>query len=238
MVKEKAGNLKSSVWKHFTKVKVDGQDKAQCNYCKKYLGGKSKNGTTHLHGHYRSCLKRKMNPKNQTVFTPKLNAKGKQEMVAATYDPENAKLELAKAIIIHEYPHSIVDHHGFKRYSASLQPLFHVPSRNTIKKEIIKIYESEKMISMKLLDTNEGRVAIPSDMWTSGSQKRGYMAVTGHYIDSSWTLQSCILRFIYVPAPHTRAIPTTSTMLDEMGSDNEDESMLACSGAQEMMDIN
>ncbi|WJX89399.1 hypothetical protein P8452_71400 [Trifolium repens] len=40
-------------------------------------------------------------------------------------------------------------------------------------------------------------------MWTASNQKKGYMAVTAHYIDGSWTLQSRILRFIYVPAPHT-----------------------------------
>ncbi|KAH1193662.1 putative AC transposase [Glycine max] len=56
---------------------------------------------------------------------------------------------------------------------------------------------------MKLLDTNEGKVAITSDMWTASNQKKGHMVVTAHYIDSSWTLQSCILRFIYVLSPHT-----------------------------------
>ncbi|KAK1383081.1 hypothetical protein POM88_020816 [Heracleum sosnowskyi] len=32
------------------------------------------------------------------------------------------------------------------------------------------------------------------------------MAVTTHFIDDSWTLQSCILRFIYVPCPHTKEV--------------------------------
>jgi len=26
------------------------------------------------------------------------------------------------------------------------------------------------------------------------NQKRGYMAITGHFIDDSWTLRSCIFR--------------------------------------------
>nr|GMD94200.1 zinc finger BED domain-containing protein RICESLEEPER 2-like [Ipomoea batatas] len=45
--------LKSIVWQHFKKVKVDGLDKAECNYCKKLLGGQSKNGTKHLHDHHK-----------------------------------------------------------------------------------------------------------------------------------------------------------------------------------------
>ncbi|CAN1130269.1 hypothetical protein LINPERPRIM_LOCUS13113 [Linum perenne] len=35
-------------------------------------------------------------------------------------------------ILVHEYPLSIVDHIGFRRYSFSLQPLFQVPSRNQL----------------------------------------------------------------------------------------------------------
>lgn len=34
-------------------------------------------------------------------------------------------------------------------------------------------------------------------------QKKGYMAVTVHFIDDEWKLKSFILRFIYVPHPHT-----------------------------------
>jgi len=61
------------------------------------------------------------------------------------YNAKNAMKELAYSVILHEYPLSIVDHVGFRRYSASLQPLFQVPCRNTIKKkEILKVYEYER----------------------------------------------------------------------------------------------
>ncbi|CAN1169823.1 Putative AC transposase, partial [Linum perenne] len=40
-------------------------------------------------------------------------------------------------------------------------------------------------------------------MWTATNQKRGYMAITAHYVDNSWNLRSIMLRFLYVPAPHT-----------------------------------
>lgn len=116
-------------------------------------------------------------------------------MTAGGYNEENARKDLACAIIMHEYPLSIVNHVGFRRFLATLQPQFQCPSRNTIKKEIFNVYDFEKSIVMKLLDTNEGRVAITSDMWTASNQKKGYMAVTAHYIDSSWTLQSRILRY-------------------------------------------
>ncbi|KAL5562183.1 hypothetical protein UlMin_031930 [Ulmus minor] len=105
-------------------------------------------------------------------------------------------------IVLHEYPLSIVEHEGFKRYSNSLQPLFKVPSRNTIRADIFKMFEAEKHKLQRVLESNSSRVAITTDMWTTSNQKRGYMAITAHFIDESWVLQDRIIRFMYVPSPH------------------------------------
>ncbi|CAN0881473.1 hypothetical protein LINGRAHAP2_LOCUS14260 [Linum grandiflorum] len=51
--------LKSHVWEHFTKIKVNDSYKVKCNYCKRLLSGHSKNGTSHLMSHVRSCLQKK-----------------------------------------------------------------------------------------------------------------------------------------------------------------------------------
>ncbi|KAJ7959040.1 Zinc finger BED domain-containing protein [Quillaja saponaria] len=80
-------------------------------------------------------------------------------------------------IILHEYPLSIVDHIRFKRYSTAIQPSFKVVSRNTIQEAIMKIYESEKEVTMKFMEDNEGTVAITTDMWTASNQKKGFMAI-------------------------------------------------------------
>ncbi|XP_039043661.1 uncharacterized protein LOC120182893 [Hibiscus syriacus] len=47
--------LTSVVWNHFEKVNVNGEDKVECRDCKKKLGANSKNGTRHLHDHFKSC---------------------------------------------------------------------------------------------------------------------------------------------------------------------------------------
>ena len=61
-----------------------------------------------------------------------------------TFDQDISREKLARAIILHEYPLSIVDHAGFRDFASSLQPLFKMVSRNTIKDDIMKIYEFEK----------------------------------------------------------------------------------------------
>ncbi|XP_020238721.1 zinc finger BED domain-containing protein DAYSLEEPER-like [Cajanus cajan] len=113
---------------------------------------------------------------------------GKKELACGSYNEENARRELALMIILHEYPLSIVDHIGFIRFVAAIQPLFQLLSRNTMKKEILDIYEDEKQVVMKLIDINEGRVTITSGMWAASNQNKGYMAITARYIDGNWTL--------------------------------------------------
>ncbi|CAN1725877.1 Zinc finger BED domain-containing protein DAYSLEEPER [Linum perenne] len=98
-------------------------------------------------------------------------------------------------ILIHDYPLSIVDHLGFKRFCCAIQPLFKVLCRNTIEKEILTLYELTKTKIQRKIDGNRGRVAMTTDMWTTTNQKRGYMAITAYYIDNSWKLQSILLRY-------------------------------------------
>ncbi|KAK3003563.1 hypothetical protein RJ639_018898, partial [Escallonia herrerae] len=120
-------------------------------------------------------------------------ANAKPELGNYTFDQEFARRELGSMIILHEYPLSIVDHVRFRRYSSTLQPLFKVPTRNTIKNDIIKIYDHERVQTMKLLEGIRSRVAITTDLGTSGNQKKGFMAVMSHFIDEDFVLQSRIL---------------------------------------------
>ncbi|KAL0007374.1 hypothetical protein SO802_008876 [Lithocarpus litseifolius] len=83
---------------------------------------------------------------------------------------------LARMVILHEYPLSIVDHIGFREFMKSLQPLFKLISRNTLQSDIIKIYDNEKEKALKMIDKNGSRMAITTDMWTSSNKKRGFMS--------------------------------------------------------------
>ncbi|RVW99844.1 putative AC transposase [Vitis vinifera] len=84
---------------------------------------------------------------------------------------------------------------GFRDFASSLQILFKMVSHNTIKDDIMKIFEFEKGKMSSYLEKLETRMAITTDMWTS-NQKKGYMAITVHYIDE----------FVYVPPPHTKEV--------------------------------
>lgn len=190
--------LKSIVWEHFELKKINEIVKAECRYCKKLLGGASKNGTKHLHEHYQRCPRRRVVDMRQKIITNNWTKGDGKNMTSYSFEQDVSRDDLGKMIIMHEYPLSMVDHVGFRRFVGNLQPLFKVPSRNTVKSDILKIYDYERVKTMKLIESNESRVAITTDMWTSTNQKRGFMAVTAHFINSSWTLQSQILRYIFL----------------------------------------
>ncbi|KAK3005915.1 hypothetical protein RJ639_016013 [Escallonia herrerae] len=136
-------------------------------------------------------------------------ANAKPELGNYTFDQDFVRRELGNMIILHEYPLPIVDHVGFRRYSSALQPLFKIPTRNTVKNDIINIYEHEKEQVMKLLEGIRSKVAITTDLWTSGNQKKGFMAVTEKPKDMGNTNEigkKCsLITQPYVPTHTTRA---------------------------------
>ncbi|KAK2653230.1 hypothetical protein Ddye_013086 [Dipteronia dyeriana] len=115
-------------------------------------------------------------------------------LAAQHFDYEVSRIELSMMILMHDYPFKMVEHEGFRDYTRSLQPLFKPISRTTAIRDIMSMYEIERASLLTMLGKFPGRIAITSDMWTTGNQKRGYMTVTSHFIDSSWQLQSRLLR--------------------------------------------
>ncbi|XP_024965921.1 zinc finger BED domain-containing protein RICESLEEPER 2-like [Cynara cardunculus var. scolymus] len=199
-VSEPANNrLKYVVWNHFEAIYIDGLRRfAKCKYCNKQMTGRPNDGTTHLKDHFKICPRRVTKDIRQHILVQEQTAKDGKTSLLSNYNfsAESSRDDLAKMIILHDYPLSIVEHHGFRKYSNGLQPLFKVPCRATIKSDIMKIYETKKGCVLRYLEENESKIALTSDMWTAGNQNKGYMALTAHYIDANWN-------FLHVPSPHT-----------------------------------
>jgi hypothetical protein len=143
---------KSEVWLEFEEVVLDGKVKAQCNWCKKLLVGSSRDGTNHLQNHLKSYASHQPR-KGFKQSTLKLGKDENGVVVVEKYvfDQQVARKELALMICIHEYPLAMVDHVGFRRFYSALQPLFKHVSRNTIKKDILDMYEVYKLTLISCL---------------------------------------------------------------------------------------
>jgi hypothetical protein len=63
------------------------------------------------------------------------------------------------------------------------------------RKDIIGRHEKEKKTAIEYMTMLQSRVAVTTDMWTADNQKKGYMAVTGHFIDESWKLRSILMGY-------------------------------------------
>ncbi|CAO2177128.1 unnamed protein product [Urochloa humidicola] len=123
------------------------------------------------------------------------------EDAAATGNVQVPVTDTAQAVVVEVEDNGTTQ--GFRKFCATLQPMFTVGTRNTIRQDILDMYGVQKNCMVKYFQQLESRVAITTDMWTANHQKKGYMAVTAHFIDEKWTLKSFLLRFIYVLHPHT-----------------------------------
>lgn len=194
----KRRKLTSEVWNEFHKEFIGGRWQAQCMYCKKWLSAASTGGTTHLNNHLKTCCAKSapVGLKQQKLRLAAASG-GKVELDNnGVFDQDVARKNLALMICVHEYPLSMVDHSIFRIFCASMQPLFKVVSRNTIRKDILLMHSAQKEKMVKYFANFKQRVAVTSDLWTAGHQKKGYMVVTAHFIDESFNLKSIILRYV------------------------------------------
>jgi len=82
------------VWNHFKKQKINGVDKAICNYCKRKLEGESKNGTKHLHEYIKICLYKGQKDIRQSLLNP--NREKNNTLGLYNFDQKAAKRTLAR----------------------------------------------------------------------------------------------------------------------------------------------
>ncbi|KAK9750191.1 hypothetical protein RND81_02G179500 [Saponaria officinalis] len=204
--------LTSEAWTYFDQVLVNNVKKAKCKGCNKLLSATSNYGTSHLMKHAKkTCTMRHLEiSKGQTKLRMKTELDGSTTLELKEkykeFNQEFSRNKLVIMVIIHEYPLSIFDHFGFKDFVKSLNPLFKMISRNTLRNDILKIYKDEKLSLKRLLEYNDSRIAVTTDMWTASNQKKGYMVVTSHFIDQNWVLRNRTLRFCFVPCPHTKGV--------------------------------
>ncbi|KAL5571370.1 hypothetical protein UlMin_020967 [Ulmus minor] len=117
---------------------------------------------------------------------------------AVQFNQLACRQKLCEMIVIDELPFNHVEGQGFKSFCAVIQPRFVIPSRMTVKRDVVKLYLSE-MVKLKNELTVAGqRVSLTTDCWTS-RQQIPYLCLTAHWIDCNWCLKKRILSFVQIP---------------------------------------
>lgn len=206
---------KSIVWQHFTLKKVSPEKvDAVCGHCNKafsYINGSKVAGTSHLKRHIDlgicpvNCQKNELitgTPGSKAAGTNPRKRRYKTSPLFPSFhfDQNRCSHEIAKMIILHEYPLHIVEQPAFVDFIRTLQPQFNMPSFNTVQGDCVAMYLKEKQSLLDLVNGIPGRVSLSLDLWIS-NQNLGFVFVRGHFIDGDWNLHRRILNVVMVPSP-------------------------------------
>ena len=111
-------------------------------------------------------------------------------------------MDLARMIVKHNYPFNMVEHEFFEIFCNNLQPMFRLISRNTVRADILKLYEQENDKLYNFLDSINCKITLTTDLWTSEHQNFAYICLTAHYVDNDWELNKKILAYKHIEYPH------------------------------------
>lgn len=203
---------KSIVWDHFTVETVsDGCIKAFCNQCKKsfaYITGTKLAGTSHLKRHIALGICPASRQKNEqtpglvrsATDQPRKRYRAMPGNAKIPFDQDRSRHDLARMIIMHDYPLHIVEHQGFSDFVKAIQPQFNMVSFDTIQQDCVAIFLREKQNLLNFICGIPGRVSLTLDLWTT-DQTLSYILLTGHFIDTEWNFHRRIVSVFMVPYP-------------------------------------
>ncbi|KAL5713779.1 hypothetical protein ACHQM5_015826 [Ranunculus cassubicifolius] len=197
---QKKPRLTSAVWKDFNRIVMGGIKVAICKHCNRRMSASSTSGTSHLRKHLIRCMR--SHTLDDSQLTPDIKEDcGNAEVETFEFDVARSRNDFAQMVVFHELPFDFANFVGMKKFLKNLQPLFPLNSPKALEADCMKVYEDEKVKTYEKLEKVGSRISIASDMWTTSSQDRGYMALTAHYVDEDWVLQKRVLNFIQVDTP-------------------------------------
>ena len=138
--------------------------------------------------HADNCLQRRLHiasqEKQHTIpFQPSSLGVNPFVTPSVRYSNEKMREIIATAIMVHEYPFSIVEDQVWMWSFQYANPKFSKVSHKTARSDCIKIYEAEKK-NLKALLKGVSKISLSIDMWKSCQQVTEYMVLTDHFIDA------------------------------------------------------
>ncbi|GMJ02868.1 DAYSLEEPER [Hibiscus trionum] len=191
-------------WSHFTKyVTEDGENMARCKHCDSTYTMHTGGSTTNLNNHLKTCLKKPrgstFDSKQSELTFAKFGLESETSFSTWKFDEDSIRKALIHMIIVDELPFRIVEEEGFKLFLSKACPRFHLPSRFTIRKDCLDLFNSMKILMKNSFGQDTSRICLTTDTWTS-LQRVSYTVLTAHWIDEEWMLQKRIINFFPISA--------------------------------------
>jgi hypothetical protein len=204
---DRARKKRSKAWNDFTEVidLVNGKRvrvSAICIHCKAIFSTKFSGGTGHLLRHVDTCVVKKEKERSGRIQSVlKYNPDG--SLMCCEYSDARACTELCHSIAKTDLPISFVECAAFEEYIVNAHnPRFVKTSRQTIARDLIKIYNECMDKLIETLKNFVSSVSITSDIW-SGKAKEDYICVVAHYANSNWELEKRLLGLRPIEVAHT-----------------------------------
>jgi hypothetical protein len=208
--KRKASANSSWVWTYFQKC--DGH--IICSQCpsKKRKLFSINTGNSSLKRHLEVSHKLKQDGKTGDPTQSILDLTGKVVDPMAMDAQEKADIlkSLVEFVVDNKQPFQLVESKSFSSFCMKMNRKFPLPSRRTFVRALHDEYAEALQNFLSQLERIPGRVALTLDGWSSRIMK-GYMVVTVHWVDETWSLKNAVLEFKYFPRPHNQH--TTSDLI-------------------------
>lgn len=235
---EKKGTT-SYVWNFFGVKKDEEKDTAICRLCHKSIlarGGNTSNLTSHLRNHHpkeyaavteaKESKKKKQTPEKSRQVTLPTAIERTQPYPSGSKRAQEITNALSQFIAKEMMPFNVVERPGFQKLVNKLDGRYTIPSRKYFAKMAIPaLYVDTRARIAESLKSAE-YYSITTDMWSSGKMEP-YLAMTIHYVNKEWILQSHCLQTVFVPEDHTadNLVPVFQGVLESWGLP---ENRLAC----------
>lgn len=120
----------------------------------------------------------------------------------------NEKLQTSFETVLWEWvtstlqPSSVVGKSSFVKMMLAANPKLTIPSQSTLRRRILSIFEDYRRRVASIHNKIKSKVSLITDKWVSCVYD-GFMVVTAHWIDDSWSLHSVIPKFSWFRTRHT-----------------------------------
>ncbi|KAI7746374.1 hypothetical protein M8C21_016027 [Ambrosia artemisiifolia] len=121
------------------------------------------------------------------------------------FDQERSRFDLARMIMLHDYPPSMVEHVGFKIFVKNLQPMFEVLTTSVVESDCLTIYAKERQKVFEVIQNLHGRISLAVSFWSS-PENVDYLSLTANYIDDNWKLRRKLLNFLTLDSSQTEDV--------------------------------
>ena len=105
-------------------------------------------------------------------------------------------------IVLDIQPFKVVEGEAFRKMITKLDPQYQIPSRETVKNAIKKSFEDRRKAITNYIKNISGKVSLTTDIWSS-LKNEGFMGITIHFIDETWTLKHFTLDIFRFKGSHT-----------------------------------